>query len=304
MSTVATDAPAPRWKRWLQVPFLLAALIAAAALFAQQGDAIAAALARLDSAAILWTLVAAGGHVVFSYWTWRALAPHRDGRLSVTEARRLFFLSQAGKYVPGGIWQFVAAAEIGHGHGIARRDTMASFVFALLAAIAAGATLALLVLAGQWTGSGLQWWWFAIALLPVAALLLPPVARTLARLARLERAPTPGRLLAASMFAIGMWCMAGVMLAALARGLGVDPSLAMTVSFSAFYAAAWIAGFFVLIAPAGIGAREGVLIALLSTTMPVAEATILALLARVAVTVVDLGAAGLVLALSRRPASQ
>ena len=135
-------------------------------------------------------------------------------------------------------------------------------------------------------------------------LLFPPAMRLVARAAGLERVPGTLPLLASALLAMGTWAMGGAMLAALASALGYDGSASSLLIYAACYAAAWIAGFLVLVAPAGIGAREGVLIAFLSSQMPVAEASLVALMARVAVTLVDLGAAGLVLAVSRPPASR
>lgn len=288
----------------IQLIFLAICLAAAVALLIAHSEAIFEALQRLDPAAVILALGAAAGHVVISYWAWRILTPRGPTRLSASQARRLFFLSQAGKYLPGGIWQFVAAGELGRDLGMQRRESIASFVFALIAAIAAGAALALARLADQLTVSGYDPVWFGLALIPLVVLLFPPVSRLLGKVARLDELPKRSALFLSALLALGTWGFGGAMLAALAGGLGFDASLSSVLLYAAYYAAAWIAGFLILIAPAGIGAREGVLVALLVFHMPVAEAAITALLARILVILVDLGAAGLVLGLSRSPASQ
>ena len=297
-------AEAWRLRRLLRAGFVVASFAAIVLLLWSQGDAITAAARRFDGEAAVLALGAALGHVLMSYWAWRVLRPGGSERLSARQARSLFFLSQVGKYLPGGIWQFIAAAELGKEAGIGRRETMASFVFALVAAIAAGATLAIARLAEQLDQSGLGPWWFAAALLPLAVLLFPPMARLIARVAGIARVPPPRTLAVSALLAIGTWFFAGAMLASLASALGYDGSVSSIVLYSAYYAAAWIAGFLVLIAPAGIGAREGVLIALLSAQMPLAEAALVALMARIFVTIVDLGAAAFVLAFNRPPAAR
>ena len=194
--------PSPtRWKTVLRAAFVLAVFAAAALLLARQGDAILDALRRFDHEAALLALGAAAGHVMFSYWAWRLLTPGGARALTGGQARALFFLSQAGKYLPGGVWQFVAAGELGRDLGLARRETMASFVFALLAAIAAGAALAIVALADRLVASGLAPLWFAAALVPLAVLLFPPAMRLVARVAGLERVPGTLPLLASALLA-------------------------------------------------------------------------------------------------------
>ena len=57
-------------------------------------------------------------------------------------------------------------------------------------------------------------------------------------------------------------------------------------------ALAWLAGLVVVVAPAGAGAREGALVAVLATVMPTTAGLVVALLARLVVTSADLVLAG------------
>ncbi|MFA6299418.1 MAG: hypothetical protein WC642_09635, partial [Nocardioides sp.] len=59
------------------------------------------------------------------------------------------------------------------------------------------------------------------------------------------------------------------------------------MAFGAAFAAAYAVGVVVVLAPAGVGAREGVFVLLLTPVTGVAGATALALLARVVHTVAD-----------------
>jgi len=70
------------------------------------------------------------------------------------------------------------------------------------------------------------------------------------------------------------------------------------------YALAWVVGFLVILVPAGAGAREGVLLAILVGSLPSGSTILLVLVSRALLTVVDLGfaAVGGLLARRSRPA--
>ena len=60
--------------------------------------------------------------------------------------------------------------------------------------------------------------------------------------------------------------------------------------YAGVFAAAWVAGFVVVVAPGGLGVREAVIVALLQGRLGEAEAIVLATASRIAFTVVDLSA--------------
>jgi uncharacterized membrane protein YbhN (UPF0104 family) len=66
------------------------------------------------------------------------------------------------------------------------------------------------------------------------------------------------------------------------------------------YALAWVVGFLVVVVPAGAGARELVLVAVLAGTLPHAAVLLVVLVSRVLVTLVDLLFAGLGMLVVRR----
>lgn len=292
------------WMPLARAVFLVSAIVAAAALIADQRGEIATSLGLIDPAGLIVPSILAFGHVASSFLAWLVLVPGKPHAISPGEAARIFFLGQVGKYLPGGVWQFVAAAELGRDAGLSRRTTIASFLFALAASISAGAAIALATAPAIVVDAPLPGMWLVLALLPVGALLLPPVQQGVGRLGKLQQVPGSRRLAGSAAWSLVTWLLAGAQLYFLARGLdiAIDPS--SVFALAGIYACAWIVGFVVMIAPAGLGAREATLIALLSIKMPLAEATIIALLSRVLTTLADLAAAGLTLLVTRGSGAQ
>ena len=141
--------------------------------------------------------------------------------------------------------------------------------------------------------------WLVLLAVPSFTVLHPAVlGRVLdAGLRAVRREPLGTRTtrratLVAGGWALLEWACAGAMVLALAVPLGLTSSwrsLALTIGG---YALAWLAGLVVVVAPAGAGAREGALVAVLATVMPTTAGLVVALLARLVVTSADLVLAG------------
>ena len=128
-----------------------------------------------------------------------------------------------------------------------------------------------------------------------------PVVDRVLRLARrtpLER-PLTGRAVAVALgWALLSWLLLGCHVWILAVRLDAPPAKAFALAVGGF-AFAWSAGFLAVVAPAGAGVRDLLLVAALSGTMSTGSATAIALTSRILMTVGDLVLAGLA-ALSRR----
>ncbi|MBA3259491.1 MAG: flippase-like domain-containing protein, partial [Gemmatimonadales bacterium] len=103
-------------------------------------------------------------------------------------------------------------------------------------------------------------------------------------------------------FGIGVnllaWTGYGVALWFLARGLLPGAELGL-VSAIAVFTASYLAGFLALIAPGGLGVREGLFILMLQGSLGIGAATALALASRVLLTITEVGAAAPFLAFPR-----
>lgn len=276
-----------------QVAKITFALLVAASvgwLLAGEGAAILAAIGQAAPHMVALGLVGAITHLMFAALSWRCLVPPHVGSLDTSTSARIFFLSQLGKYLPGGVWNFVAAAEIGRAAGIARGPIVASFALALMIGVASSLVVALTLVPQFLAVSEISPWLIAAAASLASAAYF---ARSwlhrvwVGRFATLTL-PDPQSLMKSALLAIGGWFAAGFMTSALLVALGTEPDLSLLLTATGAYAFAWLAGFVVFVAPAGLAVREAALIAVLTTQVDMSAASAAAILARAVVTLADL----------------
>jgi glycosyltransferase 2 family protein len=309
LRTIVTKTP---WvKRALHATAAILTVIVIVALVrALQRDG-PAALEVWRATNVRWTWVAIAsacglaGHAVY-VMGWRRLL--RDCGINATfwQAARFFLVSNLGRYLPGGkAWQMgiigVMAAENG---------LPAAFVAAtsLLQGVLGVAVGAILLLATAGAALGIARIWFVLPVAGVVALLAAPAAlKSLPRVrsAVVRHMPTIESVSTATMWMLvwtaGVsWIAWGIALDSLARALLPSPGASITA-----YVAAWIgsfsAGLIAIMAPVGLGVREGVMRSMLETAgAPASSTVVVVVVARVWVTVLDVVPAALVLALRRR----
>lgn len=287
-------SPAVRWA------FLLVALAFIAWFVGSNAEQIGVAVGRLQPGWLIVAFLMSIAYVVVTLEAWRSVLRDLGDRLPFRSAVPLFGISQLGKYIPGGVWNIAAAAELGRAHGISRRHSVAAMTIALLVSIVTGAAVGALAFLASPGELFREWGWVLWLAVPLLVCLAPPVMNRLIalawRLARLERLET-----AISVRGIGIvtgwsvvaWLLAGGSVAALAVGLGAPTSVDTLAQSIGGYALAWVAGFLFVLAPAGAGVREVVLAAALTGTLDQGGVVALVLLSRIVLTVVDLAVAGI-----------
>ncbi|MBL0885878.1 lysylphosphatidylglycerol synthase domain-containing protein [Myceligenerans indicum] len=261
------------------------------------------------------TLAAVAGLGFVYVWctliAWRAVLSDLGSPLSLRDAVSVFGLSQLGKYLPGGVWNVVAAAEIGADHSIPRHRSVASMGVAVLVSVVSGAAVgavALPFVSADATQDALGTWGWVVWVTPaIAVVLLPPVLNRLIGLALrlggrepLARPLTWGGLAAVTAWSVAGWLVAGAQTWVLATGLGMTPSARTFALAVGGWALAWTVGFLVVLAPAGAGVREVVLAGVLAGSLPGAAAPLAVLVSRVVLTAIDGVLAGAGLLLARR----
>jgi len=210
---------------------------------------------------------------------------------------RIVMTANLGRYLPGKVWQVAGLVVLSRRAGIpATLGTGAGVVgqaFHLTGAlvVGSGAMVAMVADAGWAVRTGL-------GLLVVAALaasvpaLIHQAFRLAYRLVGLDplTAPRPGGWFGPRWIALhtGIWCIYGLSFWLFVIGLGLDVEVRMAIPV---FAAAYLLGYLALFAPAGIGIREGVLIALLRPSLGAAAVGV-AVLARLWMTAVELLPAG------------
>jgi uncharacterized membrane protein YbhN (UPF0104 family) len=290
----------------VRVGFVAVAVgLAVWALWSRWEDVVAAA-SRLDPGHLVLAGVATVANLLLTGLAWRALLADLGARLPVGLAARVFFVGQIGKYVPGSLWPMIVQAELAKRH-VARRSTAAA-TFVLLLLSGASALLVVLValpFAPDGGGSGVRW--AALLVLPAAALLHPGLLgrlldRGLLLLGRdrLEQWTSLQGTAVATGWAILAWLCAGLQVWSLAVPLGAPATWRTLALAVGGYALAWAIGLVVVVAPAGAGAREVALAAVLSTVLDSGAVVVVVLLSRVLFTAADLALAGLGFAAGRR----
>lgn len=261
------------------VGLLVAALV-------DQGGAMWHDVRRMSAAVLVIALAGQVGALICVMMVWRELLAGMGSRLSLADTWRINFIGQLGKYVPGKVWQIVAQAELGKDAGVPRERSALSVLLGLLVVVVTGGIVAVVTLPFA-TGGNFSHYFWVLFILPVGVLVLsPPIMnRLLAFVLKILKRPpldngvSLAGLLRASAWGVLSWACFGVMTFALLHQLGDHRSGAFLAAVGA-YALSWVVGFVVLIAPAGIGAREAVMIALISSQTTAGTALALALLTR------------------------
>ncbi|HXF63272.1 MAG TPA: lysylphosphatidylglycerol synthase domain-containing protein [Caldilineaceae bacterium] len=295
-----------RLAHWLQPLLLILAILAIAWYIRSEWAALAAYPWRLDGA---W--LAAATALLFVSWAleleiWRRLLAGVGGELTFLQATRLWFLSAVVRYVPGSVWQPLSLTLYCRRYGIAVEATVASIVLYQVIIVLATAPLALFYLlwssndpAGQtmvgrmllldFTGQA-PIWAALLLLAPVGLFLLRPqwlfrlLDWTLARVGRppLQAHLTSGALVALVAAAVVDWLLWGTTFAAFTFAVagGAAERAALAPYLITAYPIAITVGLLSLIAPSGIGAREGALLLLLAPRLEGAVVTVVALAMR------------------------
>lgn len=291
------------WVRW---GFLGTAL--ALAVWYVLGNRAALTRAAADlSATDLLVVVALGALYVWcTLLAWRAVLADLGSPLGLRRAVAVFGISQLGKYVPGGVWNIVAAAEVGAGHDVPRSRSAASMLVAVAVSVASGAAVGAVALPFVSADALGAWSWVVWAAPAVVVVLAPPVLNRLiglavriARRGALEHPMTWGGLGRAAAWSVAGWLVAGAQLWVLCTALGLPPTARTFALAAGGWALAWTAGFLFVVAPAGAGVRELVLAAVLAGALPAPAAALAVLVSRVILTVLDLLLAGVGLLVTR-----
>jgi hypothetical protein len=231
---------------------------------------------------------------------WRGMVEGWGTSLADRSAARIWVLSSMGKYLPGKVWAVAGMAALGREAGVPPGVATASAIALQLLSIGTGAVIvaatglaelerirpgagvAMIVLV---IGAGACFW-----LIVRPELLNALAARWLGRERVLPGAP-PARPLVVGLLAnAAAWVAYGVALYWLAHGVFADAELELVTAILAF-TASYLAGFLFLLAPGGLGVREGVFVLLTQSSIGPTHALALAAISRIGMTLADVLAA-------------
>lgn len=255
------------------------------------------------SVLIVWSMYAL---LIFA---WRTMLAGWGQQLDGWSAARIWTISSLGKYLPGKVWSVAGMALLAQQAGVPVWAATGSALVLQLLAVGTGAVVAgvagAYMLETAYPGArvllGLL---ITAAILGLGLTLWPPFLRWVLRRTApgaVARSPGAGTILVGVMANGVAWVGYGLALWLLALGFlpaaGLDLRLAIAV-----FTASYLAGFLALLAPGGIGVREGVFILLLQGPIGIPAATALAVASRLLLTLTELGAAVPFVAFPRRSA--
>lgn len=303
---IVSAVPTPKLRRLLEAGVVAAFLGFICWAAVRQWGRVSAVIGELSASAIGLSAVAALTGIWFSFLCWRAILADFGSRIPATAGMRIFFVGQAGKYVPGKVWPILTQVRLGRDYQVPGRSSAAAALIFMLIVLGSGLLVAICSLPVLGADAFDRYWWALLAL-PVAAVVLwPPVLNwalgRAMRLARREPMPQPlsaGGIGRAVGWAVVMWLLFGVHLWALLAALDVDAPNLLFRSVGAF-AGAWAIGFLLFVTPAGVGPREVALVVLLGSTAAQPEALVAAVVSRLLMTLGDLAWPLIAIALERR----
>ncbi len=223
-------------------------------------------------------------------------------------AAYVWFISNLGRYLPGKVWQIAGMAVMARAEGLSAMDAAASSVLNQVLLLLAGSVVGLALFPASLAGrfeSLLQWTWLAAPLLLV--FLHPGLLNRLLDLAaRLAgKPPVSSRLrfrdlLVWFILNVLVWLGYGLCFHWFIRSLIPGVELSWTES-TGIYAVGYIIGFLVVVAPGGIGVREGMFTVLLTASLGSVAATVVALISRIWLTLAELVPVAVLLAAGGLP---
>lgn len=275
--------------------FVAIALAGAVWAVASQWSEIVEAISQLSWWTVVAGLLMATLFVFVTMLSWRAILVDMGSRLTLKDASKLFFVSQLGKYVPGGVWNYLAVVQMGTAHRIPRARSLSAMVISVMVSLVTAAIFAIpgLVFSGGFPVAQAAW---LFVLVPVViVMLLPPVLNRLVAFALkvTKRPPLAGELSAKGIgtsagWGIVSWPLAGLIVWWICVDLGMDANLSTYLLAAGGYSLSWAVGFLIFFMPAGLGARELVLAAMLAGSLEPGAVIVVVLMARVLSTLGDI----------------
>jgi len=268
----------------LRVLFLVAVVVFGWLSLRGRFDEIGNALADTSVLSVLGALLLVTLGLTATAVLWLRLMLRLDARLPIVDGSAMFFLGQLGKYIPGSVWSIGAQADMARRHQVPPRVTVAAGLLFLGYHVDTAVVLgSVALISGKLDPSWPAWVGWAGLVVGILG-LAPGLVRLLGRrIGGREPAVNLAETLVLVMLMLGTWLLYSLALVLLSPRSSMSDLLVLGGAFAISYAV----GVVIIFAPAGVGARETVFVLLLTPMLSVADATALALLARVVHTAAD-----------------
>jgi len=223
--------------------------------------------------------------------------------LRTTTAGRIVYVGQLGKYIPGSLWPILTQMELGARANVPRMRSASASILTMILSLASGLLVAAATVPFAHYSAGYDWVFILVPVILVCLYpkVLNPLLNLLFKLIKrpgLDQPVTLKVLSKSLAWALLAWIANGVQIWILAEKLGAPVGRTILIALGG-YAFAWCVGFVIVLAPAGAGARDALLILALAPLVGHEAALAVALVSRGVNTIGDLLVAG-VAAFSRR----
>ena len=229
---------------------------------------------------------------LFFIQIWRNLLNKFSSGLSFKKAFKIWFYSNLGKYVPGKIWSVMGMVYMCEKEGIPKAATFTSAILNQLLNIIGGLIL-VLILSGTKFLSGMSKLYYLPLILVFVISLYPRVMEKILNwgLKKLKKEPVKVNLsfkenLFFTLLFMLAWGVYGVAFNIFILSL-TDYSFNLWPFLTSIFVFSYILGFLSIFVPGGLGVREGILVFYLSSYFPLPVATLIALLSRLWMSVVE-----------------
>lgn len=283
----AWDGAPSRARRAAGILLVAAALVFLGLAIARQWEQLRAFPWELRPFRLAFSALVHVGVLGFGVAIWGYALRQLQHRLPYRQLARVWFLSNLARYIPGKVWQFIGLAEMLRRERVPAIAGLTSIVvymgFALLSAWLVGVYL----VPADALGPFAQVLPAARVLSPLLVVLVHPrilsgAIRVVGRLTRRPLMDWSGgwrsslALLGATIL---LWLGFGAAFLLFVGGIVSAPGLGYA-RLTAVFALSFLAGYAVVIAPAGLGAKEGAMTALLASLLPISVAAAVALATR------------------------
>jgi hypothetical protein len=233
--------------------------------------------------------------LVVTGFVWLKLLSQLGYRTPTNAGLYIFFVGQLGKYIPGSVWSLGVQAEMARKENVPPRTTVANGLIFLYWNVTTAVILGYLALQFQWIQLDTSPL-ITLAIGLVAAVAITPrvtnfvtkrlVGKTQHHNARISHSIEVLALMTA------VWFVYGIAVFVLVPDSYQANFSVLLASVGAF-CIAYAAGVVIIVAPAGLGVREGVITFLLSPYLGLTNAIAVAVVTRVIHTLSDFSMAGI-----------
>jgi uncharacterized membrane protein YbhN (UPF0104 family) len=262
----------------------------------QHHNAVWRALSSISPLAMLAAAALVGCGSLLTMLSWRELTVPSDSGFGMRAASAFFFSTQLGKYLPGGgVWPVIAQSYLADTLGRSRSQMITA------ASVNLGVSMLtrILLAAGMAPVLAPELWWVPLAALAGFLVLLFLPGQVIVLASRLPKLRTVdaraakalgGRIRRSACYSAAGWVVIGLQVYVLILAAGGDPLHTLYPAVAAL-ALATVLSSVVVFFPAGIGARELIMVGMLSQLVDQPSALAITVVSRLVTATVEIALA-------------